>query len=67
MLLELTATVSATDAVTQITIYGSGITRLLISNEESSKESRIMIVVQSIEDSDLFIKAVSKAVENEAK
>ena len=67
MLLELTATVSATDAVTQITIYSSGITRLLISNEESSKESRIMIVVQSIEDSDLFIKAVSKAIENEAK
>ena len=62
--LRLTATASATDAAIQKKIFGSGITTLIISNEEMSD---IMKIVKSLEKSGLLRKDVSKTIKNEAK
>ena len=43
---------------------GSGITTLIISNEETND---IMKIVNSLEESGLLIKDVSKTIKNEAK
>ena len=55
---------SAADAAIQKKNHVSGITALLISNEE--KED-IMKIVKSLEESVLLIKVISETIKNEAK
>ena len=45
-------------------MFGSGMTTLIISNEEMND---IMKIVKSLEESGLLIKAVGEAIINEAK
>ena len=45
-------------------IHSSGTTTLIISNEEMNG---IMKIVQTIEDSNILLKGVTKTIENEAK
>ena len=60
----LTALMSATDAANQMKMYISGMTVLIILNEEMED---IMKIVKSLEESGLLIKGISETVENEAK
>ena len=60
----LTAAISAIDAGVQKKIYGSGTTTLVISNEEMND---IMKIVQALEDSNILLKVVTKAIKNEIK
>ena len=62
--LGLTAAASATDAAIQKKIFGSGMTTLIISNEENDD---IFKVVKSLEDADLLEKYVTEIIENKAK
>ena len=62
--LGLTAAVSATDAAIQKKIFGSGMTALIISNEEMED---IMKIVRSLEESSLLIKDIIETIKNEAK
>ena len=48
----------------KIYIYSSGATTLIISNEEMND---IMKVVQALEDSNILLKGVTKAIKNETK
>ena len=61
--LELKAGASATDTAIQKKRFGSGMTTLIISNEKMN----IIKTVQSLKDSGLMIKCVSKTIKNEAK
>ena len=63
-LLGLTAASSAIDAGVQEKIYGSGITTLVISNEEMND---IMKIVQGLEDLNILLKGVTKTIKNETK
>ena len=54
----------AIDAGVQKKIYGSGTTTLVISNEEMDD---IMKIVQVLEDSNILLKGVTKAIKNETK
>ena len=58
--LGLTAAVSATDAVIQRNIFRSGMTPLIISNEEMSD---FMKTATSLEDAGVLIKVVSETKE----
>ena len=58
------AAASATDATIQNKIFGSGITTLIISNEEMNN---IMKIVKSLEDASLSMKGISETIQNEAK
>ena len=60
--LGLTASASATDAAINKKMIGSGITTLIILNEETNG---IMKIVQSFEESGLLIKGVSETIINE--
>ena len=62
--LGLITAASATDAAIHKKMFGSRTTTLIISNEEMND---IMKIVKSLEESDLWIKSVSKTIENEAK
>ena len=62
--LEITAAASATDAGIQKKMHGSGTSTLIISNEEMND---IMEIVQALEDSNILLKGVTKAIENETK
>ena len=62
--LELSAGMSAADAAIQKTIYGSGATALIISNEEMED---IMKIVKSLEESGLLVKRISETIKNETK
>ena len=62
--LEITTAASAIDAGIQKKIHGSGATTLIISNKEMND---IMKIVQSLEDSNILLKGVTKTIENEAK
>ena len=62
--LGLTAAVSAADAGIHKKILGSGNTTLIMSNEEMSD---IIKIVQALEDSNVFLKGVTKTIENETK
>ena len=55
---------SATDAAILKKMFGSGVTTLIISNEEMND---IMKIVKSLEESGLLIKGVSETIKNEAK
>ena len=63
MPLRLTAVASATDAAFQKKVYVSGMTKLIISNEEMKD---FMKVVKYLEESSLLTKDVSETIENEA-
>ena len=61
--LGLTAAASATDAAIHKKMFGSGMTTLVISNEEKYDVMKIWF----IEESGLLIKGVSETIKNEAK
>ena len=63
-LLGLTAASSAIDAGVQKKIHGSGTTTLVISNEEMND---IMKNVQTLEDSNILLKGVTKTIKNKTK
>ena len=56
--------VLAIDAGIKKKIHGSGITTLIISNEESND---IMKIVQALEESNILLKGVTKTIKNEIK
>ena len=60
----LTAASSAIDAGVQKKIYGSGTTTLVISNEEMNG---IMKIFQTLEDSNILLKGVTKTIKNETR
>ena len=62
--LGLTAAASATDAAIHKKMLGSGVTTLVILNEEMND---IMEIIKSLEESGLLIKGVSETIKNEAK
>ena len=62
--LTAAAATAATDAATHKKIFESGVTTLIISNEEMND---IMKVVKSLEESDLLIKSVTQTIINEVK
>ena len=63
-LLGLTAASSEIDAGVQKKTYGAGTTTLVISNEEMND---LMKIVQALEDSNILLKSVTKAIKNETK
>ena len=62
--LGITAAASAIDAGIQKKTHGSGITTLIISNEEMND---IMKITQALEDSNILLKGVTNTVKNETK
>ena len=62
--LGITPAASAIDTGIQKKIHGSRTTTLIISNE---KMSDIMKIVQALEDSNIFLKGVTKTIKNETK
>ena len=62
--LELTVAASERDAAINKTMFGSGFTTLIVSNEEMNN---MMKIIKSLEESGLFIKEVSEKTKNEAK
>ena len=58
------AATTAIDAGIQNKIHASGTTTLIISNEEMND---IMKIVQSLEDSNILLKGVTKTIENKTK
>ena len=58
-LLGLTAASSAIDAGVQKKVYGSGTMTLITSNKEMND---IMKIVQALEDSNILLKGVTKAI-----
>ena len=62
--LELTTVASAADAATHKKMFGSAMTKLIISKEEMND---IMKIVQSLEEYGLLTKVVSETIQNEAK
>ena len=63
-LLWITASASAIDSGILKSIYGSGTTTLIISNEEMND---IIKIVQALEDSNILLKGVTKTMKNETK
>ena len=64
MLLGLIAAAIITHAAIRKKMFGSGVTVLTISNEEMNN---IMKIVISLEESLLFIKAISEIIKDETK
>ena len=64
ILLVLTAAGSATDAAIHKKMFGSGVTTLIISNEEMND---ILKIDKYLEQSGLLIKRVRQRIKNEAK
>ena len=63
-LAPLGITASVIDAGIQKTIHGSRSTTLIIPNEEMKN---IMKIVQTLEDSNILLKGVTKTIKNETK
>ena len=59
--LGLKAAASGTDAAIQNKLFGSGMSTLVLSNEEIND---IMKIVKSLEESCLLIKGVSETIKN---
>ena len=59
----LTAAMSAIDGSIQNKIHGSGI-KLIIEKEDMKD---IMKIIEALENSDILLKGVTKAIENETK
>ena len=55
---------STIDAGIQKKIYGSGTTTIIISNEEIND---IMKIVQALKNSNIFLKRITKTIENQTK
>ena len=55
---------SAIDAASHKKMFGSGMTTLIISNEEMND---ILKIIKSLEESGLLTKGVSETIKNEAK
>ena len=55
---------TATDAAIHKKLFGSGVTTLVISNEEMNNT---MKMVKSLEEPGLLIKGISKTIKNKAK
>ena len=62
--LVITAAASAIDTGIQKKIHGSGTTTLIISNEEMND---IMKIVQTLEDSNILLKGVTKTLKMKQK
>ena len=62
--LGITAAASAIDAGIQKKIHGSGTTTLIISNDEMNV---ILKIVQALEDSNILLRGVTKAIKNKTK
>ena len=62
--LGITAAASAIDAWIQKKIHGSGTPNLIISNEEMIG---VLEIVQALEDSNILLKRVTKAIKNDIK
>ena len=62
--LELSAAMSATDAAIQKKMYGSGITTLIISNDDLND---LIKIVTALEEHDILLKGTSKTIKNETK
>ena len=62
--LRITAATSAIDAGIQKKIHGSGTKTLIISNKEMND---IMKIIQTLEDSNILLKRVTKTIRNETK
>ena len=62
--LELTTAVSEADAGIHKKNLGSGMTALIMSNEEMEG---IIKIVKSLEDSSFLLKQVNETIQNEAK
>ena len=62
--LGITAAAAALDAGIQKKIHGSGTTTLIISNEEMND---IMNIAQALADSNIFLKGVTKTIQNKTK
>ena len=60
----LSAAMAVTDAAIQKINHGSGITALIISNQEMED---IMKIVKSLKESGLLTKRISETIKNEAK
>ena len=60
----ITPATSAIDAGIQNKIHGSGTATLITSNEEMND---VMKIVQVLEDSNILLKRVTKAIKNETK
>ena len=58
------AAASATDAIIHKKIFGSGVTTLIISNEEMNG---IIKIVKSLEEPGLLIKGIAETIKSEAK
>ena len=62
--LGITVAASAIDAGIQKKIYGSGTTTLIISNE---KMNDMMKIIQALQNSNILLKGVTKAIKKETK
>ena len=62
--LRIAVAASAIDAGIQKKIHGSGTTTLIISNEEMND---IMKIIGALEDSNIWLKGVTKTIKNEVK
>ena len=62
--LGITAAASAIDTEIQKTIHGSGTTTLVISNKQMND---IMKIIQTLEDSNILLRGVTKVLKNEAR
>ena len=62
--LEITEAASAIGAEIQKKIHGSGTATLIISNREMND---IMEIAQTLEDSNILLKGVTKTIKNETK
>ena len=62
--LGLTVAASAIDAIMQEKIYGSGMTALIILNEEMEDVTKLD---KSLEESGLLINDISETIKNESK
>ena len=62
--LGITAATWAIDAGIQKKLHGSGTTTLIISNKEMND---IMKIVHALEDSNILLKEVTKAIKNDIK
>ena len=62
--LGITAAASAIDAGIQKKIHGSGTATLIISNEEMNHKVKF---IQTLEDSNILLKGVTKTIKNKAK
>ena len=64
VLIPLGVRAAATDAAIHKKFFGSGVTTLIISNEEIND---IMKIIKSLEESGLLIKDVSKTIKNKSE